>query len=189
MNLWMVGGIGIGLSMDAMAVSVTNGSVIPELKLRDAIRIAFFFGLFQALMPIAGWAAGLAFHSYIQDFDHWIALGLLLFVGGKMIWESCTDTGETDPTNNCLHWPTLLMLSVATSIDALAIGISFAMWEVVIWMPIVIIGIITFINCFIGIQAGSWVGSHFGKRLGFIGGIILILIGVKIVIEHSVKAI
>jgi putative Mn2+ efflux pump MntP len=175
--------------MDALAVSVTNGSVFPEFKLRDAFRIAFFFGLFQALMPVAGWMAGLAFHSYIQDFDHWIALGLLLFVGGKMIWESRIDARQTAQANNCLHWPTLLMLSVATSIDALAIGISFAMWKLVIWMPIVIIGIITFVNCFIGIQVGSWVGSRLGNRLGFIGGIILILIGVKIVIEHSIKAI
>ena len=185
----MIGGIGVGLSMDAMAVSVTNGSVIPEFKLRDAVRIAFFFGLFQAIMPVAGWTAGLAFYSYIQDFDHWIALGLLLFVGGKMIWESRTDASKTDPTNNCLHWPTLLILSVATSIDALAVGISFAMLEMVIWIPVAIIGIITFTNCLIGIQIGSWVGSHLGNRLGFIGGIILILIGIKIVVEHSMKAV
>ena len=175
--------------MDAMAVSVTNGSVIPEIKLRNAFRIAFFFGLFQALMPIVGWAAGLAFHSYIQDFDHWIALGLLLFVGSKMIWESRVDSDAIGPANNCLHWPTLLILAVATSIDALAVGISFAMLEMVIWLPVAIIGIITFANCLIGIQVGSWVGSRLGNRLGFIGGIILILIGVKIVIEHTVKAI
>ena len=175
--------------MDAMAVSVTNGSVIPEFKLRDAFRIAFFFGLFQALMPVAGWTAGVAFHSYIQDFDHWIALGLLLFIGGKMIWESRTDARKTAQANNCLHWPTLLILSVATSIDALAVGISFAMLEMAIWMPVAIIGIITFANCLIGIQIGSWVGSHLGNRLGLIGGIILILIGVKIVVEHTMKAI
>ena len=185
----MVSGVAVGLSMDAMAVSVTNGSVIPEFKLRDAFRIAFSFGLFQAIMPIAGWAAGLAFHSYIQDFDHWIALGLLLFIGSKMIWESRTDARETAKANNCLHWPTLLILSVATSIDALAVGISFAMLEMMIWVPVAIIGIITFVNCFIGIQVGNWVGCRLGNRLGLIGGLILILIGVKIVVEHSVKAI
>ena len=187
MNLLMVTGIALGLSMDALAVSVTNGCIVTDLKFRYALRIAFFFGLFQALMPVLGWIAGSSFRAYIQDFDHWVAFGLLLLVGGKMIREALSSTDAEDSKINCLHFPTLLLLSVATSIDALAVGISFAMLDMVILVPVSIIGVITFVNCLIGTQIGSRAGRFLEGKLEFVGGCILILIGIKIVIEHSVK--
>jgi len=189
LNLLTVTGIALGLSMDALAVSVTNGCIITNLKLRYALRIAFFFGLFQALMPILGWIVGSRFRVYIQDFDHWVAFGLLLFVGGKMIRESRSAGSTEDSKINCLHFPTLLLLSVATSIDALAVGISFAMLEMVILVPVAIIGVVTFVNCLIGTQVGSRAGHFLEGKLEFVGGCILILIGIKIVVEHSVKSI
>jgi len=172
--------------MDALAVSIANGFAIKELKLRYALRISFFFGFFQALMPIFGWFAGLTFRSYIQKWDHWIAFGLLLLIGVKMIWESKSKDMKIDSIN-CLHFPTLLLLSLATSMDALAVGISFAVLEMAIIVPVVIIGGITWVICFMGTQMGHRVGLFSGNIFGFIGGIILILIGVKIVIEHSMK--
>lgn len=172
--------------MDALAVSITNGFVIKELKLKHAFRIAFFFGLFQAAMPVVGWFAGVTIRSYIKDFDHWIAFGLLSFIGIKMIWESRALNMEVD-SNNCLHFPTLLLLSLATSIDALAVGVSFAMLEIRIVLPVVIIGGITFVNCLIGTQLGKRFGHLFENKLEIIGGIVLVLIGLKILFEHLVK--
>jgi manganese efflux pump family protein len=179
----------IGLSMDAMAVSVANGCLVPDLRLRQALRMAFFFGLFQSIMPVVGWAAGVTFRSLIQDFDHWVAFGLLAAIGGKMIWESRPAADENAPQRNCLHMPTLLLLSVATSIDAVAVGLGFACLGTKIWGPALVIGVITFVNCLIGTHLGCRLGRHFEKRLGLIGGVILILIGVKIVIEHTLQAI
>ena len=187
MDLIFLIGIAVGLSMDALAVSTANGAMVSHMRFSQALRIAFFFGLFQGLMPLIGWAAGLTFRVYIQDLDHWIAFALLLFIGLRMIWESRSKTH--DQVRNCLHFPTLLMMSVATSIDALAVGISFAMLDTNIWMPVVIIGGITFIICMIGIRIGKSVGPLFGKRVELIGGIILISIGIKILIEHLVMGV
>jgi putative Mn2+ efflux pump MntP len=178
-------GIAIGLSMDALAVSVANGFSIKELKIRHAVRIAFFFGFFQAIMPLVGWTAGITIRSYIQEYDHWIAFGLLLLIGMKMIWES-RSFNTNDDRKNCLHFPTLLVLSIATSIDALAVGISFAMLELKILVPVIIIGAITFVNCFIGAQIGNRVGNLIENKLEIIGGVVLIVIGTKILIEHLV---
>lgn len=177
-------GIAIGLSMDALAVSVANGFMIKQLRIRHAFRIAFFFGLFQALMPLIGWAAGITFSQYIKTFDHWIAFGLLILVGGRMIWESVSSSHKEEAVKNCLHFPTLLMLSIATSIDALAVGVSFAFLDITIWLPILVIGLITFVICFIGVNIGSRLGPVFGNKLGIIGGLVLIGIGIKILIEH-----
>ena len=177
-------GIAIGLSMDALAVSVANGFMIKQLRLRHAFRIAFFFGFFQALMPLIGWAAGITFSQYIKTFDHWIAFGLLILVGGRMIWESVSSSQKDAVAKNCLHFPTLLMLSIATSIDALAVGVSFAFLDITIWLPILVIGLITFVICFIGVNIGSKLGPIFGNKLGIIGGLVLIGIGIKILIEH-----
>lgn len=177
-------GIAVGLSMDALAVSVANGFMIKQLRARHAFRIAFFFGLFQALMPLIGWAAGITFSQYIKTFDHWIAFGLLILVGGRMIWESVSSSRKDEAVKNCLHFPTLLLLSIATSIDALAVGVSFAFLDITIWLPILVIGLITFVICFIGVNIGSRLGPVFGNKLGIIGGIVLIGIGIKILIEH-----
>ena len=178
-------GIAIGLSMDALAVSVANGCTIKELKIGHAARIAFFFGLFQSIMPLIGWAAGITISSFIQEYDHWIAFSLLLFIGVKMIWESGSFTTDDD-RKNCLHFPTLLLLSIATSIDALAVGISFAMLESRILISVLVIGGVTFVICFIGTQIGDRVGRLWGHRLEIVGGIVLILIGMKILVEHLV---
>jgi len=170
--------------MDALAVSVANGFMIKQLRARHAFRIAFFFGFFQALMPLIGWAAGITFSQYIKTIDHWIAFGLLLLVGGRMIWESLSSSGKDEATRNCLHFPTLLVLSIATSIDALAVGVSFAFLDMTIWLPILVIGLVTFVICFIGVFIGSKMGRIFGNKLGIIGGLVLIGIGLKILIEH-----
>jgi putative Mn2+ efflux pump MntP len=178
--------IAAGLSMDALSVSVANGFMIRELRFGHAFRIAFFFGFFQFFMPIIGWAAGRYLYSYIRNFDHWIAFGLLLFIGVKMIVESRSLDPE-DPaceSKTCLHFPTLLLMALATSVDALAVGISFAVLEMGILYPVVIIGILTFAVCIAGIYIGNKVGHLFENKLEVAGGIIIIAIGIKILVEH-----
>lgn len=177
--------IAVGLAMDAFAVSVASGFIISRLRIRHALRIAFFFGGFQALMPVAGWLAGLQVRAYIAGIDHWVALALLTIIGVRMIRESrrCgLECRKADP----LKWPVLLMLSVATSIDALAVGITFALLETDIWMPVLIIGGVTFLFSFIGVILGDRFGHVFEKKIEMIGGFILIAIGIKIVIEHLI---
>jgi putative Mn2+ efflux pump MntP len=184
MDLLVLSGIAIGLSMDALAVSVSNGIMIQKLHIKHAFRIAFFFGLFQAIMPLIGWAAGITFSQYIKEVDHWIAFGLLGLVGGRMIWGGLPRNSREEEIRNCLHFPTLLLLSIATSIDALAVGVSFAFLEISIWLPILLIGAITFFVCFFGVLVGNRLGPLLGKNLEIIGGIVLIAIGFKILIEH-----
>ena len=186
MDTLVLTGIAIGLSMDALAVSVANGIMIQKLQVRHAFRIAFSFGFFQAIMPLIGWAAGITFSAYIKEIDHWVAFGLLLLVGGRMIWESVTSTKQDEAVRNCLHFPTLLILSIATSIDALAVGVSFAFLDMTIWFPILLIGLITFVICFFGVILGNKLGPVFGNKLGIIGGLVLIGIGVNILVEHLV---
>ena len=180
-------GIGVSLAMDAAAVSITNGFVISELKLRHVLRTSIFFGLFQAFMPVIGWAAGLSFARYIQAFDHWIVFLLLLFVGGKMIFESRVVREDNKKTKSCLHFPTLIILSLATSIDALAVGLSFAFLQVAIVLPVVIIGTITLLLCIAGFYLGNSIGHLFEDKLELFGGLMLIVIGLKILVEHLVK--
>lgn len=179
MNFITIIGIGIGLSMDALAVSVINGFVIKKLKIRHAFRIAFSFGFFQGAMPVIGWVAGLSFRKYIQDIDHWVAFSLLCIVGGKMIYESINCSEEK---KDCLQFPALLLLSIAT--DALVVGLSFSFLQVDIIIPAIIIGVVTFIICLIGIYLGDRIGRFVGNKLELIGGLILIIISIKIVIEH-----
>jgi putative Mn2+ efflux pump MntP len=185
-HLIAVVAIAVGLSMDALSVSIANGFMIRQLKFRQAFRIAFFFGFFQFFMPIIGWAAGRYFHSSIESFDHWIAFGLLLFIGFKMIIES-RSLDPADPeceSRTCMHFPTLLLMSVATSVDALAVGISFAVLEVGILHPVLIIGILTFAMCIAGVYIGNKIGHLFENKLEIAGGIIIIGIGIKILVEH-----
>ncbi|MEK7309848.1 MAG: manganese efflux pump MntP family protein [Planctomycetota bacterium] len=175
--------IALGLAMDCFTVSITSGIIIRNLKVRHAVKIALFFGLFQALMPCIGWLAGVGMKNLITGFDHWIAFGLLVLVGVKMIYESFKIEGEkkeSDPLNIYV----LLMLSLATSIDALAIGVTLAFLDTVIIMPIVIIGAVTFIISFLGIYAGNKFGHVFGSKAEAVGGLVLIAIGVKILISH-----
>ncbi len=177
--------IGIGLSMDAFAVSVCKG-----LNMRDKINykhtavIALFFGGFQALMPLIGYFLGINFESLIKSFDHWIAFVLLAFIGGKMIYEAVNDKDDEEESDGSLKIKELFMLAVATSIDALAVGITFAFLNVNIWSSIALIGITTFILAFIGVILGNKFGSRYKSKAEIAGGIILVLIGTKILLEH-----
>lgn len=169
--------------MDAFAVAVAGGTVKQEFSMRSALRMAAFFGGFQALMPVIGWLAGIGLRSLISEVDHWVAFGLLASVGGKMIHESFK---AENPDRRVLaeSLMVLLALSVATSIDALAVGISFSFLDVSITAPAALIGVTTFWLSLFGVYLGARAGHFLEKKVGIIGGVILIGIGVKILIEH-----
>jgi putative Mn2+ efflux pump MntP len=175
--------IAVGLAMDAFAVSITSGLTIKSLKINNALKIATFFGLFQAIMPILGWLAGLSFREIISDVDHWIAFGLLFLIGCKMIYES-SKMEVNNKKINPLDVYILLMLSIATSIDALAIGLTLSFLNVPIILPSIIIGTITFSLSVIGVYFGNKFGHYFERKIEMVGGFILIGIGIKILIEH-----
>lgn len=175
--------IALGLAMDAFAVSVTSGLIIKNLHIKNALKIALFFGAFQAIMPIIGWLAGLSVRDLIAGFDHWIAFGLLCFIGSRMIYESIKPEQNKTPIDP-LNIYVLLLLSIATSIDALAVGLSFAFIDISIATPVIIIGLVTFILSYIGVSIGARVGHFFEKKMEIAGGLILIGIGAKILIEH-----
>ena len=179
--------IGVGLSMDAFAVAICKGLNMRKLDKVQTLVSAFFFGGFQALMPFVGWLLGKQFEAYITSFDHWIAFVLLAFIGGKMIWdvfkgddkdESCCEEGAK------LDVKELFMLAIATSIDALAVGISFAFLQVNIVSAITLIGCTTFVISAAGVFIGHKFGSKYEDKASLAGGIILILIGLKILLEH-----
>ena len=171
--------------MDAFAVSITSGITIKRLKINHALRIALFFGLFQAIMPLVGWLAGLSLRGFIAEIDHWIAFGLLSFIGCKMIYESIAVQSKEKQINP-LNIYVLLMLSVATSIDALAVGVSFAFLKISIVTPVIVIGAITFILSFFGVFVGNRIGHFFENKIEIAGGLILIGIGIKILLEHLI---
>ena len=183
MSIFSICMIGIGLSMDAFAVSIAKGMTIKKhLLLRYAFILAFFFGFFQALMPLLGWWAGSYFQELISAFDHWIAFLLLGFIGVHMLKESLSNKEEE--VDDSLSFKTILLLAIATSIDALAVGISFAFLKVDILQAITMIGIITFVLSFLAVIIGNRLGNMLEKYAGILGGCILILIGLKILIEH-----
>ena len=171
--------------MDAFAVSITSGITIKRLHINHALKIALFFGLFQAIMPIIGWLAGLSLRDYISAVDHWIAFGLLSFIGCKMIYESITVQSSKKEINP-LNVYVLLVLSIATSIDALAVGISFAFLKVSIVTPVIIIGTVTFLLSYLGVYIGDRIGHFFENKIEIAGGILLIGIGIKILVEGLV---
>lgn len=181
-------GIAVGLAMDTFAVAVAVSAMLGKVTARQVLRLGFHFGLFQALMPVLGWLAGRSVHRFIEHWDHWIAFGLLAFVGLKAIREALSG-GEfkarrTDPTRGV----SLLMLSVATSIDALAVGLSFAMLRADIWYPSLVIGLVAGGFTVAGMLIGGRLGARLGKRLEILGGAVLLAIGVKILVEHLVTA-
>lgn len=181
--------IAIGLSMDAFAVSVCKGLGMRTLNWRHALVIALFFGAFQGIMPVIGWALGTQFESYITSIDHWIAFGLLAFIGGKMLWDAFREDGDecvqcAEGEKPRLDVKELVMLAVATSIDALAVGITFAFLRVDIVPAALTIALTTFVLSFIGVAAGNSFGSRFRKPATVAGGVVLVLIGVKILLEH-----
>ncbi len=175
--------IAFGLALDAFAVSIASGIVIRNLKIKDAMKIAFSFGIFQAIMPIIGWLAGLGISDLISEVDHWIVFGLLCAIGIKMIYESFK-IEQAEKSFDPLNVYVLFLLSIATSIDALAVGLSFAILNVLIVKPVIIIGIVTFTMSLIGVIIGKRIGHFFERKIEFVGGLILIAIGTKILIEH-----
>ena len=150
MNFWEIILIAIGLSMDAFAVSITSGVTIKNLKVKHALKIAAYFGIFQAVMPLIGYLAGISLNKYITSYDHWIAFILLAFIGGKMIYEGF-QIEKCEMNKDCLNSVTLLVLAIATSIDALAVGVVFSSLSISVLMPVAIIGFITFVICFAGV--------------------------------------
>ena len=183
MDLAIITLIAVALAMDCFAVSVTSGIAIKRLRLRNSLKIALSFGLFQGIMPIVGWAAGQSVVEIISGIDHWIAFGLLFVIGAKMIYESIKINPEGNGLNP-LNLGTLILLSIATSIDALAIGLSFAFIQIDIIAPAIIIGTVAFAVSFAGTIVGNRIGHLFEKRIGIAGGAVLILLGVKILFEH-----
>ena len=178
--------IAVGLSMDAFAVSICRGLGMRRLNLRTAAVLALFFGCFQALMPLVGWALGSPLMWLIAPVDHWVAFVLLAFIGGKMLWEAfheddegcgCEDTSAIDLRE-------FLVLAVATSIDALAAGISFAALNVDIAASVSLIGVITFALSFVGVAVGHFFGARYERPASVVGGVVLILIGLKVLLEH-----
>jgi putative Mn2+ efflux pump MntP len=185
MDLLSVTAIAVALAMDAFAVAIVTGLTLKRLTGRHVFRLAFHFGLFQFLMPIIGWSAGYAVQKHIASFDHWVAFCLLGFIGGKMVWGSLRAKDHevnsgSDPTSG---WQ-LVMLSIATSIDALAVGLSLGLIGSVIIKPSVIIGIVAACFTMAGMALGRKIGSVWGKRVEIAGGFILIAIGLKILIDH-----
>jgi len=186
MSLIAVTCIAVGLAMDATAVAIGTSVLLGRVNGRQVFRFAFHFGLFQAAMPVVGWLAGRGLKEYIEAWDHWVAFGLLALIGGKAITDTIKGNGDgadrsPDPTRGL----SLVLLSVATSIDALAVGLSLAVLDVDIWYPCVVIGLVTAALTVGGMFVGSRVGQRFGNRVRVVGGLILIGIGIKILVEHT----
>ena len=180
--------IALALAVDAFAVALAAGVSLCQVNSRQVFRLAFHFGFFQAGMNLLGWLGGLTVRSLIESFDHWLAFGLLAFVGLKMIWEAIREAREeaagTDPTRGRM----LITLSVATSIDSLAVGLSFAVLEISVWLPALVIGLVASALTALGLRLGCLLGSasRLGSRAEIVGGLVLIGIGIKILHEHGV---
>ncbi|MCI2242178.1 manganese efflux pump MntP family protein [Adlercreutzia faecimuris] len=181
--------VAVGLSMDAFAVSVCKGLCMRRVNWRHALVIALFFGAFQALMPLIGWLLGTQFAALITPVDHWVAFVLLALIGGKMIWDAVRGDDE-DPAASCpaegapLDLRELTLLAVATSIDALAVGVTLAFLGVSIGWAMAVIGVTTFALSFVGVAVGNRFGARFEGPAALAGGVVLILIGLKILLEH-----
>lgn len=174
--------IGVGLAMDAFAVSVCKGLSMKKINWKKAITVGLYFGIFQALMPIIGYLLGETFGDFVVKIDHWITFILLSIIGVNMIKEALEE--EQENYNDKLDFKTMSVLAIATSIDAFAIGVMFAFLQINILFAISIIGVITFIICLIGVNIGNRFGSKYGCKAEFVGGMILIIIGCKILLEH-----
>lgn len=187
MGIFEIFMIGVGLSMDAFAASICKGLNMRRLNVKNMLIIGLFFGGFQALMPLAGWILGKQFESYITSVDHWFAFALLVFIGGKMIYDVFHEDDEnySGEKTDKLDMKEVLTLAVATSIDALAVGISFAFLQVDILKAVSVIGVTTFVLSLIGVAVGHIFGSKYEKKATLAGGVILILIGLKILLEHT----
>lgn len=173
--------IGVGLAMDSFSVSLAGGASLKENIGKTAVIAGIFFGFFQFAMPLLGWAIGVPITQVIDPYGYWIVVGLFFFIGGKMIWDSFSDDEEGI---SLIGWKVLLLLAVATSIDALAVGMSFALIGEAILLPAVIIGVVAFVFSFFGVLAGHKLSSILGNKMQIFGGVILVLIGIKFLIEY-----
>lgn len=178
-------GLAVGLAMDAFAVAVAAGLALGQVTGRHRFRLGFHFGLFQFLMPVVGWLAGSQLVFYIAKYDHWVAFGLLVYIGGKLIWESIAPHEArrllaTDPTRG---W-SLVTLSVATSLDALAVGFSMAALGISVWIPSVVIGLVAGVLTLVGLSFGSRLGAAWGRWAEVAGGLVLLAIGARILFTH-----
>lgn len=178
--------IAVGLSMDAFAVSIAGGARIGGRKLPTALKMGLFFGGFQMIMPLAGWSIGMKLKQMITQYDHWVAFVILAFIGGKMIFEALRPERRERELKS-IGFAVLFFLAIATSIDALAVGLSFAFLKIFIAKPVLIIGAVTFSFSFAGVFIGSKIGAFLKSKTEIAGGVILIGIGAKILIEHLVK--
>lgn len=174
--------VSIGLAMDAFAVSICKGLAMQKMNWKKAIIIGLYFGIFQGVMPIIGYYLGVSFEDLVTSIDHWITFALLLLIGGNMIKEALDKSSEE--SNDDTGIKKMILLAIATSIDALAVGITFALLDINLKLSVLIIGIVTFILSIIGVKIGNKFGAKYKSKAEFIGGIILILIGIKILIEH-----
>lgn len=181
MSIFEIFIIGVGLSMDAFAVSVCKGLSVPKVKPKHILTVGLYFGGFQALMPLLGFLLGTQFKSLIESYDHWVAFVLLVVIGINMIIES---RGEAEKLNSYFDLKTMIPLAVATSIDALAVGVTFATLDVNIFAAILLIGSTTFVLSAVGLKIGNIFGTKYKSAAELFGGIVLILMGVKILLEH-----
>lgn len=189
MNFFELFLLGVALAMDAFAVSVCKGMVMGKPKFKYAALIALFFGGFQALMPFIGWLFGKQFDSAIKAYDHWIAFLLLAFLGGKMIYDGLRREGESEKYKDNIDIKELLLLAIATSIDALAVGVTLAFLEVSLAEAVSIIGVTTFVITFCGVYIGAKTGELLKDKAQIAGGGILIIIGIKILVDHLVNSV
>lgn len=184
MSIIILLGIALGLAMDAFAVSIAISAALKDVSLAQLLRLALYFGLFQSAMLIIGWLAGQSVADYIAGYDHWVAFGLLAFIGGRMIYSGLKGVDKIDTSKDPTRGATVVILAVATSIDALAVGLSFIALGVSIWYPAAVIGAVAFGMTALGMKIGGGLGEKFGDKMEIAGGLVLIAIGAKIVIEH-----
>ena len=176
--------LAVGLAMDAFAVSICKGLALKKIKPRHMATVGAWFGGFQALMPLIGYFLGSMFAESIRSFDHWVAFGLLALIGVNMIREALGGEDECEECGNALGFKTMLVMAIATSIDALAVGISLAMVSANIWVSVVFIGVVTFLLSAGGVKLGSVFGAKYKSKAELAGGVILVLLGLKILLEH-----
>jgi putative Mn2+ efflux pump MntP len=184
MSQWTLLAVAFGLAMDAFAVSIGVGLALGRVTFRQGFRLAWHFGLFQALMPVLGWLAGRTIEPWIAPVDHWIAFALLAIVGGRMVYGSFRREDEERPRRDPTRGASLIVLSVATSIDALAVGLSLGLLGESVWYPALVIGLVAGGMTVVGLELGKRLGMTFGKRMELVGGLVLIGIGVRIVVDH-----
>jgi putative Mn2+ efflux pump MntP len=177
-------GIAIGLAMDALAVAIATGIVLGKVSGRQTFRLSWHFGLFQFLMPVIGWLAGLSVETYLTGYGPWLAFGLLGFIGGKMIREAMRVSGTEGAVSDPTRGASLVLLSVATSMDALAVGLSLGVLRIRIWYPAVVIGAVAGVLTAIGMHLGAPLGNRLGRKMEILGGLVLIGIGCSILFRH-----